>query len=43
VLGALVAEHESGWRNREKELWSLLALEVFLRGVRRGVRREAAA
>jgi asparagine synthase (glutamine-hydrolysing) len=43
VLGALVAEHESGRRNREKELWSLLALEVFLRGLRRGVRRDAAA
>lgn len=31
VLRACVAEHESGARNREKELWSLLALEVFLR------------
>jgi asparagine synthase (glutamine-hydrolysing) len=34
ALVALVAEHESGRRNREKELWSLLALEVFLRGLR---------
>jgi asparagine synthase (glutamine-hydrolysing) len=34
LLAALVAEHEAGRRNREKELWSLLALEVFLRGLR---------
>ena len=42
VLGALVAEHESGRRNREKELWSLLALEIFLRGLRPGALRNAA-
>jgi asparagine synthase (glutamine-hydrolysing) len=41
-LGRLIAEHESGRRNREKELWSLLALEVFLRGLR-PARRTAAA
>jgi asparagine synthase (glutamine-hydrolysing) len=43
VLGRLVAEHESGRRNREKELWSLLALEIFLRGLRPGAVRTAAA
>jgi asparagine synthase (glutamine-hydrolysing) len=35
VLRELVAEHQTGRRNREKELWSLLALEIFLRTVRR--------
>jgi asparagine synthase (glutamine-hydrolysing) len=35
VLAGLVAEHEAGRQNREKELWSLLALEVFL-GTLRG-------
>ena len=40
VLGALVAEHESGRRNREKELWSLLALENL--PARRAPQRHAA-
>ncbi len=31
ALRELVAEHESAKRNRERELWSLLSLEVFLR------------
>ncbi len=35
IAEALAAEHETGRRNREKELWSLLALEVFLRTLRR--------
>ncbi len=34
ALSAMVAEHDGGRRNREKELWSLLTLEVFLRTLR---------
>ena len=44
VLQELVVEHQTGRRNREKELWSLLALEIFLRTIRqtRPARDEAA-
>ncbi len=34
VLEAMIAEHLNGRANREKELWSLLALEIFLRTLR---------
>jgi asparagine synthase (glutamine-hydrolysing) len=33
-LRELVDEHDTGRRNREKELWALLALEVFMRTLR---------
>ncbi len=44
VLRELVADHQTGRHNREKEIWSLLALEIFLRTVRRTrpARNEAA-
>ncbi|MCG8442537.1 MAG: asparagine synthase-related protein, partial [Caulobacterales bacterium] len=38
VMQSLVTEHDKGRVNREKELWSLLSLEVFLRTVRRAPR-----
>jgi asparagine synthase (glutamine-hydrolysing) len=44
-LTALFDEHEGKVRNREKELWSLLSLEVFLRELssRSGARAQVLA